>query len=220
MTRIVGISGSPRQGNTRILLEQALNGANSVQGVETRLLELRNLNIKPCMGCFGCSNDRPLPERPCPAHGDDMELVYSELALTHGLILATPVYYGGVSGLLKNFMDRTEPLSRYGRTRYRSALKNVVGGAVAVGANRNGGQETAIQAIHHYFLIQDMIVVGTSTEGLPGCYLGAGATTYPDKGRVVDAVKGDTLAMDAARALGRRVAEVAVMIRAARAGAS
>jgi len=147
-----------------------------------------------------------------------MGRLYPELAKADGLILATPVYYGTVTGLLKNLMDRTEPLSRYGKTSYRAALKDKVGGAIAVGANRHGGQETTLQAIQHFFFIQDLIVVGTSTMGAPGCYLGAGATTYPEKGRNPRAVAQDELGLNAAFALGRRVAEVAAWIKKGRGG--
>ena len=147
-----------------------------------------------------------------------MSLLYPELARADGLILATPVYYGTVTGLLKDFMDRTEPLSRYGKTAYRAALKDKIGGAIAVGANRHGGQETTLQTIQHFFFIQDLIVVGTSTTGAPGCYLGAGATTHPEKGRNPKAVEQDELGLNAAFALGRRVAEVAAWIRRGREG--
>ena len=195
-----------------------MEGANSIQGVETGLIELRKLNIHPCSGCFRCSSTGGTTERPCPTHKDDMGRLYPELAKADGLILATPVYYGTVTGLLKNLMDRTEPLSRYGKTSYRAALKDKVGGAIAVGANRHGGQETTLQAIQHFFFIQDLIVVGTSTMGAPGCYLGAGATTYPEKGRNPRAVAQDELGLNAAFALGRRVAEVAAWIKKGRGG--
>jgi multimeric flavodoxin WrbA len=209
---VIGVSGSPRRGNTLILLERALEGARSFPSVKTKLHELRKLKIEPCIGCFRCSHTKT--KTPCPTWEDDMERLYAELARANGLILATPVYYGTVSGLLKNFMDRTEPLSRYGKTSFRAALKDKVGGGIAVGANRNGGQETTLLAIQHFFFVQDLIVVGTSTAGVPGCYLGAAATTYPEKGRNRKAVEEDRLGMNAAYALGRRVAEVASWVKA------
>lgn len=51
-------------------------------------------------------------------------------------------------------MDRSRPL------RMDFKLKNKVGGAIATGGSRNGGQETTIAAIHEFLLIQDAIVVG------------------------------------------------------------
>ncbi len=217
MTSILAISGSPRRANTYILLKEAVEGARSVPGTEVELLELRKLDIKPCTGCMRCSEDDATAEIPCPTHSDDFGLELCEkLIKVDGLIVASPVFYGNVSGLLKTFMDRTEPLLRYSRTRLRLGLKDKVGGAVAVGENRNGGQESALKAILHWMLIHDMIVVGTSTEDQPGCYLGAAATMYPRSGRVAKAISEDTLGMYAARAIGRRVAEVASWVGAHR----
>ena len=53
-----------------------------------------------------------------------------------------------------------------------------------------------------------MMVVGTGSDDRPGCYLGAAATTYPQRGRVIGAVKDDELGVKAARLLSRRLVEV------------
>jgi multimeric flavodoxin WrbA len=137
-----------------------------------------------------------------------MDEIYPKLKDCHGLILATPVYFGQISGQMKTFMDRTEPLLRYAKGQWKFALKDKVGGAIAMGGNRNGGQETTLQAIHHFFLIHDMVIVGTGPDERPGCYLGAAATTHPKRGRIKDAVREDELGLRAARILGKRVGEV------------
>jgi multimeric flavodoxin WrbA len=160
-----------------------------------------------------CSEEGAVASRPCRANDDDFGLdLCLKLTSCNGLIVASPVYFGNVTGLLKNFMDRTEPLLRYSKTGLKSGLKDKVGGAIAVGMNRNGGQETALQAILHWMLIHDMIVVGTSTDGHPGCYLGAAATMYPDYGRQAGAIDSDTLGLMGAKAIGRRVAEIAARL--------
>lgn len=217
MSIILGISGSPRKANTDIILDKAMEGAASVDGTETRTIYLRQKNIKFCQGCFKCF-DYEDENKICPVHRDDMDSLYPLLIQCDGLIIASPVYFGGVSAMSKNFMDRTEPLLRYGRGGHRAGLKDRVGGAVVVGGNRNGGLETTIQAIHHYFLIHDMIVVGTSTTERPGCYLGAAVTTHPERGMVKDAVKNDELGLKSAYMLGRRVAQVARWVAVAKEG--
>ncbi len=111
-------------------------------------------------------------------------------------------------------MDRTEPFVRYARTGYGGGLSNKVGGAIAVGYNRNGGQETSIQMIHAYFLVHDMIVVGSGPVETPGCYYGGGAVTHPKRSRIRDAVLDDELGLRSARGVGRKVAEVAKMVKA------
>ena len=205
--KILGISGSPRKAHTDLLLDEALKSAATVPGVVTERIHLRGADIKFCVGCFKCF-DENRNDYACQVHRDFMDELYPKLKDCRGLILATPVYFGQISGQMKTFMDRTEPLLRYAKSPWKFALKDKVGGAIAMGGNRNGGQETTLQAIHHFFLIHDMIIVGTGPDERPGCYLGAAGTTHPKRGRIRDAVLEDDLGPRAARILGKRVAEV------------
>ena len=209
--KILGIVGSPRHGNTEILVKEALKSAEALGKVETRLLHIGGLKINPCKACFRCFEEGTA-ERPCPTHDDDMKKVYPMLIEADGLILGSPVYYGGISGQLKTMIDRTEPLVRYTKA-LGGRLANKVGGAIVVGYNRNGGQETAIQMIHHFFLVHDMIIVGTGPEETPGCYYGGSGVTYPKRSRIANAVLDDELGLKSSRGLGRRVAEVAKLLK-------
>ena len=201
---ILGINGSPRRANTDLLLDEVLKSAETVPGIATEKIYLRKQKIEFCLGCFKCfeANDNDLA---CQVHRDAMDEINLRLAACSGLILATPVYFGQVTAQMKTFMDRTEPLLRYAQGRWQGTLRDKIGAAVAMGGNRNGGQETTIQAIHHFFFIHDMMVVGTGSQGRPGCYLGAAATTYPQRGRVRDAILGDEQGLEAARQLGLRI---------------
>jgi multimeric flavodoxin WrbA len=211
--KILGVVGSPRRGNTEILVKEALKSAEELGSVETEILHLRPLKINPCIACFRCF-DEAENGRTCPSFEDDMEKVYPKLAENDGIIIGSPVYFGGISGELKVLLDRTEPFVRYARTGYGGGLSNKVGGAIAVGYNRNGGQETTIQMIHSYFLVHDMIVVGSGPQETPGCYYGGGAVTYPKRSRILNAVLEDELGVRSARGLGRKVALVAKMVKA------
>ena len=209
--KILGINGSPRKANTDILLDTALAAAKAAgPAIDTEVIYLRKEDIRYCVGCFRCNevNDHVSG---CQVHADAMERLTPILREANGIIVASPVYFGGVTAQLKTFMDRTESLLRYTPAPRTAMLRNKVGAAVTVGGNRNGGQEAAIQGIHHFFLIHDMIVVGTGPNVQPGCYLGAGAFsgTDPRQGsRLTSAVKADQLGMRAAAIIGRRVAEM------------
>lgn len=211
--KILGVVGSPRRGNTEILVKEALKSAEELGNVETEILHLHPLKINPCIACFRCF-DEAENGRACPSFEDDMEKVYPKLADSDGIIIGSPVYFGGISGELKVLLDRTEPFVRYARTGYGGGLSNKVGGAIAVGYNRNGGQETSIQMIHSYFLVHDMIVVGSGSQETPGCYYGGGAVTYPKRSKILNAVLEDELGLRSARGLGRKVAQVAKMVKA------
>ena len=63
-----------------------------------------------------------------------------------------------------------------------------------------------------YFQVHNMIVVGSGGEPTPGCYNGGAGTTYPQKGDIRDAVLADELGLKSSRNLGRRVADVVMML--------
>jgi multimeric flavodoxin WrbA len=214
--KILGINGSPRRGNTEILIKEALKSAQELDNIETNLLHIASLMIKPCIACFRCFDEKT-GDRACPTFNDDMENIYPQLADSDGIIIGSPVYFGGITGELKVFLDRTEPFVRYAKTGYGGGLSNKVGGAIAIGYNRNGGQETSIQMIHNYFLVHDMIVVGSGPQETPGCYYGGGAVTYPKRSRIINAVLEDELGLRSARGLGRKVAQVAKMLKSSHA---
>jgi multimeric flavodoxin WrbA len=204
--KILGVNGSPRKANTEILLNTALSVA-AEEGFEVETVNLRGNDIRFCQGCFKCHIEAE-NELGCRIHRDSMDDILPKLKDCHGLIIASPVYFGQVSAQMKVFMDRTEPLLRYANGPWRSALKNKVGGGLVVGGNRNGGQEATLQAIHHFFLIHDMVVVGTSSDERPGCYLGAATTTHPKRGREKKAVLEDEQGLAAVRYLAKRICEV------------
>lgn len=184
--KIIGFVGSPRDGNTKKLTEAALLAAKEA-GVQTEMVHVGRMNIAPCRACDACKKaGRCVIE-------DDFQKVEGLLASADGVIFGSPVYFGGVSAQMKAFMDRTRTLRR------KNALKDKVGGAVAVGASRNGGQETTIQQIHNFFFIQEMIVVSDISTAHYGGTGVAGAGQD---------VAEDDFGMETARNLGVHVAEV------------
>ncbi|MEA3343526.1 MAG: flavodoxin family protein [archaeon] len=185
--KIIGFVGSKRDGNTKKLTEAALDAAKAA-GAETQLIHIGKMNISPCKACDTCKKAGK-----CIIE-DDFQKAEELLASADGVIFGSPVYFGGVSAQMKAFMDRTRTLRR------KSALKDKVGGAIAVGASRNGGQETTIQQIHNYFFIQEMLVVSDASTAHYG---GTGVAGAPG-----DASK-DEFGMETARNLGTHVASVA-----------
>jgi len=145
---VLGISGSPhKHGNTAYALQHALSKV-AAQGIETEYISLAGKSIAPCDGCFSCRGGDCVQD-------DDMTSIYQAIQHCDGLILASPVYMGLVSGQLKVMMDRTV----VARTARRFALSGKVGAGIACGGFRNGGQELTLQAMHTFFLQQDMLVV-------------------------------------------------------------
>ena len=212
---ILGISGSPRKGaNTDFLLKTTLDEAALEEGIRTETIYLRDYDITPCNSCFACCNDiAEKKDRPCVSFSDGMDELYPKLLECDALVIGSPAFFGSMTAQTKAFMDRTEGLLRYGRSSYKNGLSNKIGAALTVGGNRNGGEEFTLQAIHYYYFIQNMIVVGTGPDPTPGCYLGASGTTWPNRGKVRNAVEEDELGIKSAKMLGRRVSSVLKMMK-------
>ncbi|MCQ6253885.1 flavodoxin family protein [Methanocaldococcus sp.] len=191
--KVIGISGSPRpDGNTSLLVRESLN-AITEEGIETEFISLAGKELNPCLGCNICK------ETGYCQILDDIDPILEKMKEADGIILGSPVYFGGVSAQLKMLMDRSRPL------RIGFQLRNKVGGAIAVGASRNGGQETTIQQIHNFFLIHSMIVVGDNDP--TAHYGGTGVGKSPG-----DCEK-DEIGLETARNLGKKVAEVIKLIK-------
>lgn len=210
---ILGICGSPRKGrNTDLALQAALAAAGEIDGIRTEILYLSDYkNIHDCIGCFSCCRETARQNDGafvCPAfRDDDMAQIAPKLLECDGLILASPVYFGTVTATMKRFMDRTEGFLRYGQSKYQYGLQHKVGGAIAVGGNRNGGEEFTLQTMQYYFMIHDMIVVGSGGQPTPGCYIGGGATTWPNDKGSENAILNDTLGYQSCKNLGKNVAQ-------------
>ena len=107
--RILVINGSPKgeKSNTWKLSTAFLNGINQeITEPETEILSLRDLQIKPCVGCFSCWSKTP---GKCCIR-DDMDTVLEKYLWEDLIIWSFPLYYFSVPGGLKNLIDRQLPM--------------------------------------------------------------------------------------------------------------
>lgn len=107
--KVLAINGSPHgpRGNTERILQPFLEGAREA-GAETKVIYLRDLEIKHCIGCFTCWTKTP---GVC-VQKDDMAQVIPKLAEAEMVVYATPLYVFTASGLMKDFMDRMIPMAQ------------------------------------------------------------------------------------------------------------
>ncbi len=104
MFKVLGIAGSPRRdGNTDLLLKEAVAGTVN-KNVQTKIVTLSELNIAPCRHCDGC-----LKTGKCVIE-DDMQWLYTELRELDYLILASPIFFMGVTAQTKAMIDRCQAL--------------------------------------------------------------------------------------------------------------
>jgi len=98
---ILVLSGSPRKsGNTDLLVDAFVKGASPKHHVE--VVSVHDYKINPCMGCNACFRRE---DHNC-CQKDDMQIVYEKMAKAEMLVIASPVYFYGLSAQLKAVIDR------------------------------------------------------------------------------------------------------------------
>ena len=163
--------------------------------IDTALIELADKKIGHCIACSICKQGLI-----CGIDDDFGQLVPvladKDVA---GIIIGTPVYFGSMTSQCKAFLDRCVVFRRNGWL-----LRDKVGGVLAVGGVRHGGQELTLQTVRAAMLCHDMICVG---DGRPSGHFGAALYSGGEGG-----VETDEAGLETARNLGRRIAEVALRL--------
>ncbi|MHC1602269.1 MAG: flavodoxin family protein [Methermicoccaceae archaeon] len=157
---VLGICASPRKRATHYVLEHALSYLRE-RGYATELFHVMGKKLNFCIHCDNCIRTGGT----C-VFEDDLPQLYEMMERADGIIMATPVYNGGCSAQLKAILDRTRaPLARD-----VNMFSGKVGMAIAVGGDRVGGQELAMQQIITFYIINGIVPVG---GGAFGANLGA-----------------------------------------------
>ena len=100
--KVLGIMGSPRiKGNTDLLLDEALKGAQS-RGAEVEKLTVSNLKIAPCREIYACLNDGNCVIK------DDMADIYPRISAADAVIVASPIFFYTVSAQIMALISRCQ----------------------------------------------------------------------------------------------------------------
>jgi multimeric flavodoxin WrbA len=151
--KVVAINGSARKdGNTALLLGRVLKVLEA-EGFETELIQLAGQQIHGCTACRTCFETK---NQRCTIESDKVNLYIQKMAKADGILLGSPVYFAMMSPEMKALIDRAGFVARA----QPDMLKHKVGAAVV--AVRRAGGMTTFDAINHFFLINQMIVPGSS----------------------------------------------------------
>jgi multimeric flavodoxin WrbA len=195
--KILAINCSPRKGKTtQKSLEACLEACREVSDeITTPIIELADLKIGGCVACGYCASHLACSQ------DDDFNSLIPLLTDPElgAVIIATPVYLGSMTSQCKAFLDRSVVLGRNGQL-----WKNKVGGVIAVGQVRNGGQELTIGGVQAAMLCHNMVIVSGGTKEAH-----FGASLFSNSQAGVDA---DDIGLGAARNVGTRVAELAMSL--------
>ena len=128
--KVLGILGSPRKGgNTDLLLDELLRGAKS-EGAETEKITLGGYQISPCRECDGCVDTGE-----CVIN-DEMQKIYPKLLEADWVVLASPIFFYGVTAQAKALIDRSQALWSRKYLLKKPFLPNRKGIFVSVGGTR------------------------------------------------------------------------------------
>lgn len=224
---MLGVCGSPRKGNSDFLLEQAMKAAEEVAPgkIDRMYFTVRGKNIGPCIACSRCIEKL---EGECSIKDDFQELRDMWLAADI-VIYSVPVYHMSIPAQLKCFIDRlgNSNFGRYlkyfpeGEEKLPKFLKAI--GAISQGLHIHSGQEhTLTDLINHALIMQCVPVTGDLWHS----YIGCGGWTSGNGDR--DALEKQfndhhfdaEIAVKSARDVGKRAAEIAIIIRSGVAASS
>jgi multimeric flavodoxin WrbA len=123
------------------------------EGIETELIQLAGQQIRGCSACGVCGK---VKNRQCKIVDDNVNLYIEKMAQSDGIILGSPTYFSMMTPEMKALIDRAGFVARANDEMFKRKV-----GAAVVAVRRAGGIPT-FDAINHFFLINQMIVPGSS----------------------------------------------------------
>jgi len=151
--KVIAFNGSPREdGNTSILINHVLRELENEE-IATERVQVGGMNIRGCSACYKCVTNK---NRRCSVDDDLANEFIAKMFAADGVILGSPTYFTDVSAEMKALIDRAGLVARANG----NLLKRKVGAAVI--AVRRAGAIHAFDTINHFFLINEMIVPGSS----------------------------------------------------------
>ena len=151
--KVLGIDSSARKdGNTEILMNIVFEELETA-GIETEMVQLSGRVIEPCQACWACGG-----KKNCVHKRDMFQEIFEKMTLADGILLGSPVYTANISANMQAFLERASVVTDMNRN--EKLLRHKVGAALT--AARRGGALTALDAMNHFFMQQDMFLVGSS----------------------------------------------------------
>ena len=139
------IVGSPRKNGTTATVVDKMIAGLLEKGVDVKRYGLGTLDINYCRGCHACEESGRCVQR------DDMDLVLGDLFAADIVLVASPSYWGDVTGQLKVFIDRCTPLCN-AKTGETAVPPGKIGIAVAVRAGSGVAEnQHIVDTIAHFF---------------------------------------------------------------------
>lgn len=151
--KAVAFNGSPRKGgNTELLLKEVLKVLED-KGIETELLQVGGKDLRGCVACMKCRKEG---DGRCHKDNDLINKCIRKMLKADIILIGSPVYFADITSETKALID----VAGYALRGAGSPLKRKIGAAVV--AVRRAGAIHAFDSINHFFLINEMIIPGSS----------------------------------------------------------
>ncbi|MFH2009185.1 MAG: flavodoxin family protein [bacterium] len=151
--RVVAFNGSARKGgNTARMVQEVFTELQGL-GIETELVQLSGQSVRGCRACYQCKKNA---DQRCSLKEDFVNDCIGKMIGADAILLASPTYFSSVTTEMKALIDRAGMVSRMNN----DLLKRKLGAGIVVA--RRGGAIHTFDTLNHFFLIGQMIVVGSS----------------------------------------------------------
>jgi multimeric flavodoxin WrbA len=151
--KVVAFNGSPRKdGNTFHLISHVL-AALEAEGIKTELVQVGGQLLHGCTACFQCFAKK---DGRCIQADDMVNDCIAKMRDADGIILGSPTYFADITPELKALIDRGGFVGRANNNLFRRKV------GAAIVAVRRCGAIHAFDTINHFFLINEMIIPGSS----------------------------------------------------------
>ncbi|MFH7320690.1 flavodoxin family protein [Desulfurivibrio sp. D14AmB] len=151
--KVVAFSGSARKGGNTATLLNGVLAELTAAGIETELVELAGKPVSGCIACYKCFKNK---DRRCAVGKDIINDCLAKMEAADGIILGSPTYFADVSAGMKALIERCGMVARANNDMFK---RKVGAGVVAV---RRAGAYHVFSSLNAFFLIGQMIVVGSS----------------------------------------------------------
>ena len=151
--KVIAINGSPRPtGNTWFGLKTV--GEQLVkEGIDFEIIHIGHQSIRGCLSCGKCGKNK---DNRCAINSDSLNDYLSAIMKADGIILGSPVYYAGIAGVMKCFLDRLFFVSGSNGNWMRHKV-----GASVVALRRSGGSVTW-NSLNYYLTISEVTVASSN----------------------------------------------------------
>jgi len=151
--KVLGINGSPRKGgNTELLLKEVFKPLEA-KGIKTEIFQIGGKKLNGCIACMKC---RKAADGRCHQKNEVINECIKKMLKADAIIIGSPVYFADLTSDIKNLID----VAGYAIRGAGNPLKHKIGAAVI--AVRRAGAIHAFDSINHFFLINEMIIPGSS----------------------------------------------------------